>query len=219
MKNLSKTTKTLFATLGIIGVTTAAFAANNMHAENDAIAATHAKVSLTQAMNIAGQKAQGDIISAKYDEEKGGQYEIEMTNGQTSHEVKINANTGAVIKVKQEKLEKDDVAEFSALRQAKVSLTQALQQAGQKVGGQVVGGEFSSEHGKAVYEVEVVKGNQAYDVVVDATNGNVLSSQVDKADTDNESDEGNEGNEADEAHETASNLNHVTLAVNAMQSA
>lgn len=56
-------------------------------------------------------------------------------------------------------------------------------------------------------------------MVVDATNGNVLSSQVDKADTDNESDEGNEGNEADEAHETASNLNHVTLAVNAMQSA
>lgn len=49
--------------------------------------------------------------------------------------------------------------------------------------------------------------------MVDATNGNVLSSQVDKADSSNKSDEGNEGNEA---HETASNLNQITLAINAI---
>jgi uncharacterized membrane protein YkoI len=217
MKNLSKTSKTLFATLGIIGVTTATFAANHYNpAENDALSATTAKVSLTQAMSIASQKSQGAITSAKYESEKGGEYEVEISNGQTSQQVTINATTGAVKKVKAEKLEKDDMAEFSALRQAKVSLTQALQRAGQKVGGRAVGAEFSAEHGKAMYEVEVVKGNQVYDVMVDATTGNVVSSQVDKADHDNEQAEGNEGHEA---HESANNLNHVTLAVNAMQSA
>ncbi len=217
MKNTSKTTKALFAMLGAIGITTVAFAANNQQSQNDVLSASHAKVSLSQAINIAAQKAQGDILSAKYDEEKGGQYEIEIANGQTSHEVKVNADTGGIIKIKQEQLEKDDISEFVALRQAKVSFTQAIQQAGQKVGGQVIGGEFNANNGKSAYQVEVLKGNQAYDVVIDATTGNILSSKVDRVDKVDSGNEQDEGNEANESHETAHNLNNATLAVNAIQ--
>lgn len=211
MKHLSKTTKSLFAAAGILGVASVAFAASGTMQSNDAVTATQAKVSLDQAMQIAKQKAQGDIISAEFDDEKGGKYEVEITDGQNSHEVKINANTGEVIKVKQETLDKEDLAEYSAYRQAKVPLTQAMQTASQTVGGQVVGGEFSLEKGKALYEIEVVKANQVYDVEVDANTGSILSSQLD---TENENDD-----EKDEKNETARQIQPLIQAVNAVQSA
>ena len=85
------------------------------------------------------------------------------------------------------------------------------------MGGQVIGGEFNANNGKSAYQVEVLKGNQAYDVVIDATTGNILSSKVDRVDKVDSGNEQDEGNEANESHETAHNLNNATLAVNAIQ--
>lgn len=184
MKELTRTTKGLFAALSIMGITSVAFAASNSTHDSEAIAATKAKISLSQAMGIAAQKAQGQIISAKFDDDKDGIYEVKIADGQTNHEVKINATTGNVIKIKQEKLEQDDMAEFGAFRQAKVNLTQALQQAGQTVGGQAIGGEFDLKNGNALYKIKVVKGAQVYDVKVDAGTGSILSNQLDSPDHD-----------------------------------
>lgn len=180
MKSLSTRTKVLVAALGIVGVTTGAFAVGNVNIhQSEAVAATQAKISLNQAISIAAQQVQGTLMSAGFDDDRGGSYEVEIANGQTSHEVNINAHTGKVIGVKQEALDNDDVLELNAQKQAKVNLSQALQHAAKHVGGQAVGGEFSSEHGASHYEVDVIKGTQVYEVIVDANTGAIVSSQLD----------------------------------------
>ena len=99
---------------------------------------------------------------------------------QEQHEV--DANTGKVIETEKEKLDKEDMAEYRALMQAKVTLTSAMQKATQSVNGKVIGVEFELEKGQALYDIEVVKDNQIYDVSIDANTGKVLSSQVDMED-------------------------------------
>ena len=69
-----------------------------------------------------------------------------------------------------------------AIGQAKVSLTQAVAAAEQKVGGKVAHASFENENGRPVFGVEVVNGGQATDVKVDAMTGQVLSAQADRPD-------------------------------------
>lgn len=70
--------------------------------------------------------------------------------------------------------------------QAKVTLTQAIAAAEQKVGGRAAHAELNDENGKLVFGVEVVNGQQATDVKVDAMSGQVLSAQADQADVEHE---------------------------------
>ena len=196
MKNLSTLTKSAIIALTIAGVGATAIAAPTTNTKavtgsSEAVSAMQSKISLTQAINIAKQNAKGDIVSAEFDydddDKKGAatsKYEVEFISNGTAYEVKIDANTGKVIKTKQEKLDKEDMAEYSAMKQAKVSLTSAMQKAAQSVNGKVIGAEFELEKGQATYDIEVVKNNQIYDVSIDANTGKVLSSQVDMEDED-----------------------------------
>lgn len=78
---------------------------------------------------------------------------------------------------------------MTGLAKANISLEQAVAAAQQQqVGGKATKAELESEKGAAYYEVEVVSNNQVFDVKVDATNGSVLSSKLDKQDSE-ESDE------------------------------
>ena len=70
------------------------------------------------------------------------------------------------------------------MKQAKVTLTSAMQKAAQSLNGKVISAEFELEKGKPVYDIKVVKGNQIYDVSIDANTGKVLNSQVDVEDDD-----------------------------------
>ncbi len=192
MKNLSKLTKSALIALTIAGVGAAAIAAPvaNIKAatsSSEAVSAMQSKISLTQAIAIAKQNAKGDLVSAEFDyddDDATSEYEVEFVANGTSYEVKIDANTGKVLKTKQESLDKKDMAEYSAMKQAKVSLTSAMQTASQSVNGKVISAEFELEKGQSIYDIEVVKGNQKYDVSVDANTGKVLSSQVDMEDDD-----------------------------------
>lgn len=196
MKNLSTLTKLAIIALTIAGVGATAIAAPAANTKavtgsSEAISAMQSKISLTQAIEIAKQNAKGDLVSAQfdYDDDNGkgagtGEYEVEFISNGTAYEVKINANTGKVLKTEQEKLDKKDMAEYSAMKQAKVTLTSAMQKAAQSVNGKVISAEFELEKGQSVYDVEVVKGNQVYDVSIDANTGKVLSSQVDVEDDD-----------------------------------
>lgn len=80
----------------------------------------------------------------------------------------------------------------AAALQAKVSLVAAVQAAEGHVGGKATQAEFetSKKHG-AIYEVEVARADQVFDVRVDAATGKVLSTQPDHADgrSDREDDE------------------------------
>ena len=195
MKNLLTLTKSALIALTIAGVGATAIAApvTNTKAvtgSSEAVSAMQSKISLTQAIDIAKQNAKGDLVSAEFDyddddDDKGtatSEYEVEFISNGTSYEVKIDANTGKVIKTEQEKLDKEDMAEYSAMKQAKVTLTSAMQKATQSVNGKIIGVEFELEKGQALYDIEVVKDNQIYDVSIDANTGKVLSSQVDMED-------------------------------------
>ena len=187
MKNLSVLTKSMLIVLSLAGVGAAAIAAPIVKPKiatgaNEAVTALQSKISLTQAINIARQNATGDLISVEFDyddDDATSKYEVELVGNGTSYDVKIDANTGKVIKTKQEKLDTKDMAEYSAMKQAKVTLTSAMQTATKAVNGTVISAEFDLEKGQSVYDLEVVKGSQVYDVSIDANTGKVLSSQVD----------------------------------------
>ena len=188
----------MIVALTITGVAATAIAApatntNAAISSSEAVSTMQSKISLTQAIGIAKQNAKGDLVSAEFDYDDDdkknqgavtGEYEIEFVANGTSYEVKIDANTGKVLKTEQEKLDQEDMAEYSAMKQAKVSMDSAIQRATQSVNGKVVGAEFELEKGQATYDIEVVKGNQKYDVSIDANTGKVLSSQVDMEDDD-----------------------------------
>lgn len=78
------------------------------------------------------------------------------------------------------------VAENDALAdlaKAQVTLTQAIATAEAQVSGKAVQAELDGEHGKTVFKVEVVSADrQVHDVTIDAVDGKVLSSKLDRAD-------------------------------------
>ena len=192
MKNLSTLTKSVLIALTIAGVGATAIAApvantKAVTGSSEAVSAMQSKISLTQAIDIAKQNAKGDLVSAKFDyddDDSTSEYEVELVANGTSYEVKIDANTGKVLKTKQETLDKKDMAEYSAMKQAKVTLTSAMQTASQSVNGKVISAEFELKKGQSLYDIEVIKGNQKYEVSIDANTGKVLSSQVDMEDDD-----------------------------------
>ena len=195
MKNLSMLTKSMIVALTVAGIGANAIAApvantKAVASSSEALSAMQSKISLTQAINIAKQNAKGDLVSAEFDYDDDGKnkgtdkYEVEFVSNGTSYEVKVDANTGKILKTKQKKLDKKELAEYNAMKQAKVTLTSAMQKAAQSLNGKVISAEFELEKGKPVYDIEVVKGNQIYDVSIDANTGKVLSSQVDVEDDD-----------------------------------
>ena len=195
MKNLSMLTKSMIVALTVAGIGATAIAApvantKAVASSSEALSAMQSKISLTQAINIAKQNAKGDLVSAEFDydddgKNKGkGKYKVEFVGNGISYEVKIDANTGKVIKTKQEKLDKKELAEYNAMKQAKVTLTSAIQKAAQSLNGKVISAEFELEKGQSIYDIEVVKGKQIYDVSIDANTGKVLSSQIDVEDDD-----------------------------------
>ena len=77
-------------------------------------------------------------------------------------------------------LENDAVVD---LAKTKISLSQAIGNAESHAAGKAVKAELDSERGPVVFNVEVITAdNTVMDVRVDATDGKVLSSQLDQAD-------------------------------------
>ena len=191
MKNLSTFSKSIVMALGIAGIGTASIVAGQAATSNgqisEAMAAVQSKISLGQAMAIAQKTVKGEVISAGFDQKgqtASGKYEVKLVSNNIEYEIDIDANTGKVLKTEQEKLDKGDMAEYSAMKQAKISLNQAMQTAAQSVNGtgKVIEAEFDIENGQAVYEMEVAKGNQIYKVVVDSMTGKVMSTRLDNDD-------------------------------------
>jgi len=70
-----------------------------------------------------------------------------------------------------------------AIKDAKLSLTEAVAVAETHASGKAVRAELESSSKGPVYEVEVVSGPKVFDVTIDAVKGSVLSSTEDKADS------------------------------------
>ncbi len=68
----------------------------------------------------------------------------------------------------------DNAQEMTALSTAKISLSQAIATAEQKVGGKAINGGLNNENGVMTYGVEVVKDNTVQTVLVDLNTGGVV---------------------------------------------
>ena len=189
MKSISTLSKLFLMILSVTGVSTAALAVIQPTAANtnvnakmtDAAAVVQSKISLQQAILIASKTVQGDVVSAEFeknDHTAGGEYEVKFVGNGVEHEVNIDANTGKVLKTKQEKLDTDDMAEYSAMKQSKMTLTQAIQKATQTVNGRVLEAEFDVDNGKSIYEVKIANGTQVNKIAIDSMTGQVISNQV-----------------------------------------
>ena len=188
MKNLSTFGKSMVMVLGIAGLGTASIMtvqASNKSQSSEAMAAVQSKVSFEQALNIAQKTVKGDIVSAGFDQNDysaGGKYEVKIIANNTEYEVDIDADSGKVLKTKQDWFDNKDIAEHKAMKQAKVSLNQAMKTAARSVGGTVFEAEFDNDDGQSVYEIKVAKGNQTHKIVIDAMTGKVISTRLDNDD-------------------------------------
>lgn len=80
-----------------------------------------------------------------------------------------------------------DAKELQLFSQAKISLSEAIKAAEQKVGGKAMEAEIDDEASSVQFEIEVVKEGKVHNVLVDGNTGKVLKVSL--------SDESNEGAE------------------------
>ncbi len=91
----------------------------------------------------------------------------------------------------------NNAKEESALENAKVSLTQAINNALAAVPGQAVSAELDDELKTAAYVVEVVSHGQTYEVTLDTQSGAVLKKQLDREDRDDQDRDGHDREDKD----------------------
>ncbi|GAA5176260.1 PepSY domain-containing protein [Modicisalibacter zincidurans] len=77
----------------------------------------------------------------------------------------------------------------SSISQAAIPLTQAVKVATDNSGGKATHAEYEQTKQGPAFDVEVVKGDQTWDVRVDAETGQLISSVKDVADHDDQNDE------------------------------
>jgi len=176
---------TLALTTGVI--TTAASAASNV---DEVRAAQAAKISLKQAITIASKSASGILISADFDEDdsdavgKGGVYELEFSTDSVNYEIKVDANTGKIVKKETDRLDGDDINAYQVQKKAKTDIMKAINIAEKQTGGKVLEIEFENDRDyanhTAYYKADLLKGNKIVSINVDANSGKTFANKFKK---------------------------------------
>ena len=176
---------TLALTTGVI--TTAASAASNV---DEVRAAQAAKISLKQAITIASKSASGILISADFDEDdsdaigKGGVYELEFSTDSVNYEIKVDANTGKIVKKETDRLDGDDINVYQVQKKAKIDIMKAINIAEKKTGGKILEIEFENDRDyanhTAYYKADLLKGNKIVSINVDANSGKTFANKFKK---------------------------------------
>ncbi len=151
-------------------------------------AAQATKISLKQAITIASKQASGTLISAEFDDDdkdaQAGVYEIEFSTDSTNYEIKVDATTGNIISIENERLDSGDVNDYQTQRQAKVHIMDAMSLAEKDTSGRVMEIEFKNDRDYAdhisYYEIEVLKSNQIIELNIDAAVGSVFDKKIKK---------------------------------------
>ena len=176
---------TLALTTGVI--TTAASAASNV---DEVRAAQAAKISLKQAITIASKSASGILISADFDEDdsdaigKGGIYELEFSTDSVNYEIKVDANTGKIVKKETDRLDGDDINVYQVQKKAKIDIMKAINIAEKQTGGKILEIEFENDRDyanhTAYYKADLLKGNKIVSINVDANSGKTFANKFKK---------------------------------------
>lgn len=176
---------TLALTTGVI--TIAASAASNV---DEVRAAQAAKISLKQAITIASKSASGILISADFDEDdsdaigKGGVYELEFSTDSVNYEIKVDANTGKIVKKETDRLDGDDINAYQVQKKAKTDIMKAINIAEKQTGGKILEIEFENDRDyanhTAYYKADLLKGNKIVSINVDANSGKTFANKFKK---------------------------------------
>lgn len=156
-----------------LGFSSAAQAVSSREAD----ALNKATVSLTQATQIAEKQEPGKTISAEFDIEKDrALWEVKVLGNAGVKEYKIDATTGAVVKVEDEHIRGKLInfvtgMNLKDLNSAKTSLAQAVMAAEKKVNGKAVKVEVEHERGAIQYDIFVRGGDKTNKVKIEASNG------------------------------------------------
>lgn len=169
---LSVSTLTLAITLGL-GMSSVAHAVSSREAD----ALNKSTVSLAQATQIAEKQEAGKTIGAEFDIEKNRAiWEVKVLGAAGVKEYKIDASTGAVVKVEDEHIRGKLInfvtgMNLTDLNNAKTPLSQAVADAEKKMGGKAVKVEVEHERGAVQYDIFVRAGDKTNKVKVEATTG------------------------------------------------
>ncbi|MCI2810948.1 PepSY domain-containing protein [Eoetvoesiella caeni] len=107
---MSRYTKSVLAAAILASASAVGYAATSATSlENDALAISKAKISLTQAITAAEQHVNGKAVHAEYEDTKSGwAYDVEVASGTKVYDVKVDADKGTVISSTQDKVDQDD---------------------------------------------------------------------------------------------------------------
>jgi uncharacterized membrane protein YkoI len=90
-------------------------------------------------------------------------------------ELRIDPQTGNIVKTEDEKLENDDADEYAGAAQLKTTLAAAIAAAEQATGGKAIEAGLDDEDGKALYEIELAAADGTiHKAHVDAASGKVV---------------------------------------------
>jgi len=100
-------TKIGLATTVLFALTVTAYAAKNV--EGEATLVSQAKISMSQALNVAEQHANGKASRAEIEKTKAGlAYDFEVVSGSKVFEVRVDADKGTILSSAEDKSDRDD---------------------------------------------------------------------------------------------------------------
>jgi uncharacterized membrane protein YkoI len=150
---------------------------------HEAQAMEKAKISLTQAVRTAEQRGNGQATSAEYIFKNGNpayyQVKILSNDGQKLNEYDLDANTGAVKQVNEEKFEKLFTRlKPTAIQNAPTSLTRAIGTAEARSGGKAKEATVNRDGDQVQYDIEVVKADGTNEKLqINGADGKVASAK------------------------------------------
>ncbi len=165
-------TLTFAAVLGL-GLSSTVYAVGSREAE----ALDKATVSLAQATQIAEKQEPGKTIGAEFDIEKDrALWEVKVLGNGGVKEYKIDASTGAVVKIEDEHI-RGKLTNFVTgmnlkdLNSAKTTLVEAVNAAEKKMNGKAVKVEVEHERGAVQYDIFVRAADKTNKVKIEASTG------------------------------------------------
>ena len=159
--------------LGISGVFITAFMSNGFEQQTSNQEVLTNQISLEEAKSIALNSVPGVVAEVGMGKENGVLiYEVEVKDGDFNKEVKISLS-GEVLGIETEEDQEVTSSELSKINGI-ISEMEAKEIALKEVNGRVVEVEAERENGRLFYEVKIEKGNNTYEVKIDAETGKVL---------------------------------------------
>jgi uncharacterized membrane protein YkoI len=150
------------------------------------------KLNTDNIQQMVSEQYPGTITELELDKEGTKKvYEVEVRDGDTETDLKLDADTGEVLKEKSEVVDADDddiddnekentVAKTDDL----ISEKKATDIAKKEFDGEVREVELDEDDGRVVYEIELVKDKKEADFDIDAVTGEILEMDIDTEDDD-----------------------------------